>query len=106
MATHSGGAAPLDGYEHFEVQPGEPGGRAVHESVAGGDYDIGQLQRWPLHSLLAGTLNRGRCKGERIERAVGRLEMPLRQVEVTAGRLQIGVPKQQLNGTQIRAGFE
>ena len=80
MATHGGGAAPLDGYEHFEVQPGEPCGRPVHESVAGGGYDIGQLQEWPLHSLLAGTVYRVRVrrKGERIERAGGSLEMPLR----------------------------
>ena len=108
MATHCGGAAALDGYEHFEVQPGEPRRRPVHESVAGSGYDIGQLQEWPLHSLLAAAVYRvrGRRKGERIERAVGRLEMPLRQVEVTAGRLQIGVAEQQLNGTQIRAGFE
>ena len=91
MATHCDSAAPLDRNEYFEVQPCEPGGRPIHESVAGGDYDIGQLQRWPLHSLLAGTVDRGRRKGERIERTVGRLEMPLRQVEVTAGRFQIGV---------------
>jgi hypothetical protein len=93
MATHRGGAAPLDGYEHFEVQPGEPRGRPVHESVAGGGYDIGQLQEWPLHSLLAGTVYRvrGRRKGERIEGAGSGTKMPLRQVQVTAGRLQIGV---------------
>src|SRR5690348_4797758 len=93
MATHRGGAAPLDGYEHFEVQPGEPRGRPVHESVSGSGYDISQLQEWPLHSLLAGTVYRVRgCrKGERIERAEGSVEMPLRQVQVTAGRLQISV---------------
>lgn len=93
MATHRGGAAPLDGYQHFEVQPGEPRGRPVHESVAGGGYDIGQLQPWPLHSLLAGAVDpvRGRRQSERIERAGGSLKVPLRQVQVTAGRLQIGM---------------
>lgn len=56
MAAHRRGAAPLDGYEYFEVQPGEPRGRPVHESVAGGGYDIGQLQEWPFHLFLAGTV--------------------------------------------------
>src|SRR5580698_7804824 len=34
MAGHCGGAAPLDGYEYFEVQPGEPSRGPVHESVS------------------------------------------------------------------------
>jgi len=90
------------------VQPGEPRGRPVHESVAGGGYDIGQLQEWPFHLFLAGTVFRvrGRREGERVEWAGGRFEMALRQVQVTAGRLQIGVAQQQLNGTQICTGFE
>lgn len=56
MAAHRGGAAPLDGYEYFEVQPGEPGRGPVHESVTGGGYDIGQLQEWPFHSLPAASV--------------------------------------------------
>jgi hypothetical protein len=57
MAAHRGGAAPLDGYEYFEVQPGEPSGGPVHESVTGGGYDIGQL-RGPFHSLLIASVFR------------------------------------------------
>jgi hypothetical protein len=96
MAAHCGGAAPLDGYKYFEVQPGEPCGRPVHESMTGGGYDIRQLQEWPVHLFLAGAVFRvrGDCEGERIERAGGRLEMALRQVQVTAGRLQIGMAQQ------------
>jgi len=41
MSAHRGGAAPLDGYQYFEVQPGEPSRGPVHESVTGGGYDIG-----------------------------------------------------------------
>jgi hypothetical protein len=108
MAAHRGGAAPLDGYEYFEVQPGEPRRRLIHESMAGGGYDIGQLQEWPFHLFLAetGFRVRGRRESERIERAGGGFEMALRQVQVTAGRLQIGVAQQELNGTQICAGFK
>src|SRR5277367_2762614 len=108
MAAHCGGAAPLDGHEYSKMQPGELRGRPVHESVAVGGYDIGQLQEWPVHSLLAGTASRvrDRREGERVERACGSSEMPLRQMQVAAGRLQIGMAQQELNGTQVGAGFE
>ena len=54
MTAHRGGAALLDGYQDFKMHPGEPRGRPVYESVAGGGYDIGQLQEWPLHSTSFG----------------------------------------------------
>jgi hypothetical protein len=60
MAAHRGSAAPLDGNQDLTVQPGEPRGRPVHESVACGGYDIGQLQEWPFHSLLAASVFRVR----------------------------------------------
>lgn len=91
MASHRGGAASLDGNKYLQVQPGEPGGRPVQESVAGGGYDIGQLQQWPWHSLLAAFRVRGRPEGERVERAGSGFEMTLRQVQVTAGGLQVGM---------------
>jgi hypothetical protein len=63
MAAHRGGAAPLDGYEYFEVQPGESGRGPVHESAPGGGDDIGQLQQWPFHSLLVASVFRvGGCR--------------------------------------------
>ena len=79
MAAHRGGAASRDGYEYFQMQPGEPWGSRIHESVTGGGYDIGQLQEWPLHSLLAGPALglRGRREGERIKGTGGGFEMPL-----------------------------
>lgn len=49
MATQRGRAAAKDGREHFQVQPGEPGGMPVDESVGCGAYDIGQLEEWPVH---------------------------------------------------------
>src|ERR1700690_2443654 len=56
MAAHRGGAASLDGYEHLEVQPGEPGRGPVRESAPGGGDDMGQLQEWPFHSLLMASV--------------------------------------------------
>ena len=90
------------------MQPGEPSRGLIHESMAGDGYDIGQLQKWPLHLFLAATVFRvrGRREGERIERAGSRFEMALRQVQVTAGRIQIGVAQQELNRAQICARFQ
>ena len=51
MPAERGGAASLDGNKHLQVQPGEPGGRPIQESVAGCAYEIGQLQEWPRHLL-------------------------------------------------------
>jgi hypothetical protein len=60
MAAHRGGAAPLDGYEYSQVQPGEPGRGPVRESMPGGGHDIGQFQEWPCLSLPAGSVFRVR----------------------------------------------
>lgn len=70
MTTHSERATSFDGAEHFEMEPGEPGGGMIHESVARG-YDVGQLQEWPLHSFLPGVvfLAGSRRERKRVERA-------------------------------------
>src|SRR5690349_22401078 len=108
MAAHRGAAASLDGNQDSKMQPGEPRRRPVDESVAYGSYDIGQLQEWPLHLFAARVLPwvRGRGEGERVERAGGGFEMPLRQVQVAAGCLQIGMSQQQLNGAQVCTGLQ
>jgi len=92
MPAHCGGAASLDGTKHFQVQPGEPGGGPIQESVACCAYKIGQLQEWPRH-LLTEFVQRvlGRREHERVERTCGGFEMPLRQVQIPTGGLQIGV---------------
>ena len=57
MPAHCGGAASLDGNKHLQVQPGEPCGGPIQESVACCAYQIGQLQEWPRH-LLTGFAQR------------------------------------------------
>jgi hypothetical protein len=49
MATQRGRTAAQDGREHFQVQPREPCGMPVDESVSCGEYDIGQFKEWPVH---------------------------------------------------------
>jgi len=94
MATQRGGAAAKDGREHFQVQPGEPGGMPVDESLSCGAYDIGQLKEWPVHltvlrSMLCAVLRR--CQRECVQRAGGCIDPHLGQVQVAAGGFQIRV---------------
>lgn len=108
MTTHRGGATSHDGKQYLPVQPGEPGRRLAQESVARCGYEIGQLQQWTAHLLVAVTAFRIRLRGERerVEGTCRGVEMPLRQVEVPAGGLQIGMAEQELNGMQVCTGFE
>ena len=41
-----------------------------------------------------------------IERAGGRAEMPLGQMQVDGSDFEVSVSKQYLDGTQVRAGFK
>jgi len=97
MATQRGGTAAKDGCEHFQVQPGKPGGMPVDESLSCGAYDIGQLKEWPVHlsvlrSMLCGILRR--CQRECVQRARGCPEPHLGQMQVAAGGFQIRVTEQ------------
>ena len=95
VASHGGGSTSLDGDQNLQMQPGEPLGRMIHQPVTRGGDDIGQLQQWPCHSVLTRMFFRvrGRRKGERVQRAGGGFQMPFGKVQVTAGRLQAGMPE-------------
>jgi hypothetical protein len=96
MTSHCGSPAALDGDEHFQVQPGEPGGRMICETMCCSGYDIGQLRARPIHLLSVFSPERGEV--ERIERARSGFQLALRHVQVASGRSEIGVAQQQLNG--------
>ena len=53
--------------------------------------------------MLLFSLRRER---ERIERAGGRAEMPLGQMQVDGSDFEVAMPEQDLDGTQVGAGFE
>src|SRR6266852_2783927 len=78
----------------------------VEESIGCGADDIGQLQEWPMHLTLVRSILCWLRQGERVQRARGGFEPRLRQVQVAAGGLEIRMAEQQLNGAQIRAGFQ
>jgi hypothetical protein len=99
MAAESCGTTVLNSVQRFEVLPVEATQTAVQEVRSSGADDIGHLQRRPVH----GSMPDRRFQDERIERTGGRLQMPVRQVQVHGGRLQVAVPHQQLNRPQIDA---
>jgi hypothetical protein len=52
MTAERGGAAALDGGQHFQVEPVQPGTISFDEVPAGTANDIGHLQRWPVHLFV------------------------------------------------------
>ena len=53
--------------------------------------------------MLVSSLGRER---EGIERAGGRAEMPLGQMQVDGGYFEVAMAEQDLNGAQVGAGFK
>src|SRR5580700_823450 len=49
VTTQCSGAAAQDGQQNLTVLPGDPAMAAVQEGVSGAAYDIGHLQRQPVH---------------------------------------------------------
>src|SRR5215218_1588502 len=51
MSAERRRTAALDGSQHFQVQPVQPGTVAVNETPACGADEISHLERWPCHHL-------------------------------------------------------
>jgi hypothetical protein len=56
MTAECGGPTPRNGQQHFDMLPTEPLAVSFEEGRSRGADDIGHLQRWPAHLLLAGWL--------------------------------------------------
>ena len=56
MPAESGSTTTRNGSQHFHVLPTEPLAVSFYESIPGSADNIGHLQRWPAHLLLAGWL--------------------------------------------------
>ena len=103
MSAESGGPAAQNGVERLPMRPAETHPGALEKCGPGGADDVGHLQRRPVHGCLRGVRLAGR---QRVERARGGLQMPVRKMQVDGGRLQVTVPQQELDGSQVHAGFE
>src|ERR1035438_1980579 len=49
VATECCSAAELDGVQHAQMEPRQPGPVLYDEAVAVLSDDVGHLERWPLH---------------------------------------------------------
>ena len=106
MPAQLGGAAALDGSQRLDMLGREPARAALEECPPRGADQIGHLQGWPLHLAgWSGCVVRIVGERQRIERTGGGLQMPLRQMQVHRGRLQVTVAQQKLDGAQVGAGL-
>jgi hypothetical protein len=101
MSAERSGTATLDCGEHFQMQAVEPVPVAVNEPATRQTNHISHLDRWPDHLLVG-----GRFEAERVERTRRCMQLPGGDMEINCGLLQIAVAQQQLNGPQVRTGFE
>ena len=56
MAAQCGGTTALNGSQHLDMLPTEPMAISLDEHFSRSADDIGHLQRWPAHLVLAGWL--------------------------------------------------
>ena len=102
MAAECGSATPCNGQQHFDMLPTDPLTVSLDECVARDADEIGHLEGWPAHLFVPVFV----FQLQRIQRTGGRVQMPLRKMEVDGGLFQIAMAQQDLNGAQIRAGFQ
>src|ERR1035438_4327671 len=53
VATECCSAAELDGVQHAQMEPRQPGPVLYDEAVAVLSDDVGHLERWPLHRFCS-----------------------------------------------------
>ena len=107
VSAERSGTASGDGQQHLLMLPGDPVATALNECLPRTANDVGHLQErathlglWRGFSLL---LLSGQDQG--VQGARGGAEMAFGQMQVDGGFLQIVMPEQQLNGSQISAVF-
>src|ERR1700682_1835319 len=86
MAAQGGGATARDGPQHFEVLPGDPFTATFDEGASRGANQIGHLEWRPVHLFALRYLV---FQLERVQRTRGRVEVPLREMEIDRGLFQI-----------------
>ena len=107
MPAQGGGAAALDGRQHFEMLASDPSATHFNELLSRHPDEIGHLQRRPTHLCVSQRLiflPRGRQR-QRVQRTGGGAEMAAGKVDVEGGFFQIAVTEQHLDGAQVRTRF-
>ena len=106
VTAQSGGAATLDGVQHFLLGPGQPGATAFDEALALGANDIGHLEGGPISFFvplprLVDSFGTGHI--HRVQRIGHGLQVPPREVQVKGRVPKVDVTEQQLNRAQVGA---
>ncbi len=108
MPAQGGGAAALDGRQHFEMLAGDPATTRFDESLSRHPDEIGHLQRRPTHLFVSGRfvfLHRG-SQRQGVQWTGGGAEMAVGKVQVDRGLFQIVVTEEHLDGAQVGTRFE
>jgi len=108
MPAQGGGAAALDGRQHFEMLAGDPATTGFDKSLSRHPDEIGHLQRRPIHLFISRRLvflPRGRQR-QRVQGTGGGTQMAAGKVQVNRGLFQIAVTEQHLDGAQVRPLFQ
>ena len=108
MPAQGGGAAALDGRQHFEMLAGDPATTRFDELLSRHPDEIGHLQRRPTHLFVSGRLvflPRGRQR-QGVQWTGGGAEMAVGKVQVDRGLFQIVVTEEHLDGAQVGTRFE
>ena len=110
VATECCRAAKLDGVQHAQMEPRQPGPVLCDEAVAVLSDDVGHLERWPVHRFCS---FRERLLLSGLETADRRpagwppaVRCFCERCRYTDGVFELGVPQQHLDRAQVGAGFE
>ena len=104
MSTQRSGAAARDRQQDLLVLPVDPALTPLEKRLPGKANDIGHLQGRPVHAFLV-------CSPcvrsvSAVQRTGGCAEMPLGEMQIDRGLLQVTMAEQHLNGAQVGSGFE
>ena len=86
MTAQCGGTTAANGPQHFEVLATEPVAISFDEGISRGADQIGHLEWWPGHLLF---LRRTDFERQRIQRTRGRMQVTLREMQITGPLFQI-----------------
>jgi len=106
MSTEHSGPAMQNRAQHFQMQPGEPTLATLEETLSGCADNISHLHGWRRHLLGLGGPATVAEDGQRIQRADGRIEVSLRNVQINRGLFNVAVTQQHLNGSQVCTVFQ
>ena len=106
MSTEHSGPAMQNRAQHFQMQPGEPTLATLEETLSGCADNISHLHGWRRHLLGLGGPATVAEDGQRIQRADGRIEVSLRNVQINRGLFNVAVTQQHLNGFEVHSFLE